>query len=58
MEDKEATLRLWYRFLKPDGRIGVHTPAATAYVGAVVLQKVFAKYGVSLEASNRIGSVE
>jgi ubiquinone/menaquinone biosynthesis C-methylase UbiE len=58
MEDKEATLRLWYRFLKPGGRIGVHTPADTAYVGAVVLREVFAKYGVSLEASNRIGSVE
>ncbi|MBD1852978.1 methyltransferase domain-containing protein [Cyanobacteria bacterium FACHB-502] len=58
MQDKEATLRMWYRFLKPGGRIGVHTPADTAYVGAVVLRKVFAKYGVSLEASNRIGSVE
>ena len=44
--------------LKPGGRIGVHTPADTAYVGAVVLRKVFAKYGVSLEASNRIGSVK
>lgn len=58
MEDKEATLRLWYQFLKPGGRIGVHTPSDTAYVGAVVLRKVFAKYNVSLEASNRIGSVE
>ena len=58
MEDKEATLRLWHRFLKPGGQIGIHTPADTAYVGAVVLRKVFAKYGVSLEASNRIGSVE
>jgi SAM-dependent methyltransferase len=58
IEDKEATLRLWHRFLKPGGRIGVHTPADTAYVGAVVLRKVFAKYGVSLEASNRIGSIK
>ena len=58
MEDKAATLQLWQRLLKPGGRIGVHTPADTAYVGAVVLRKVFAKYGVSLEASNRIGSVE
>jgi ubiquinone/menaquinone biosynthesis C-methylase UbiE len=58
MEDKKATLRLWHRFLKPSGRIGVHTPADTAYVGAIVLRKVFAKYGVSLEASNRIGSIE
>ena len=58
MEDKEATLRLWHRFLKLGGQIGVHTPADTAYVGAVVLRKVFAKYGILLEASNRIGSVE
>jgi ubiquinone/menaquinone biosynthesis C-methylase UbiE len=58
IEDKEATLRLWNRFLKPGGRIGIHTPADTAYIGAVVLQKVLAKYGISLEASNRIGAVE
>jgi ubiquinone/menaquinone biosynthesis C-methylase UbiE len=58
MEDKEATLRLWYRFLKLGGQISVHTPGDTAYIGAVVLRKVFAKYGVSLEASNRIGSIE
>ncbi|HAX77940.1 MAG TPA: methyltransferase [Cyanobacteria bacterium UBA11372] len=58
IENKEATLRLWHRFLKSGGRIGIHTPADTAYVGAVVLQKVLAKYGISLEASNRIGSVE
>jgi SAM-dependent methyltransferase len=58
MKDKAATLRLWHQFLKPGGRIGVHTPADTAYIGAVVLRRVVAKYGVSLEASNRIGSVE
>ena len=58
MENKEETLRLWHQFLKPGGRIGVHTPADTAYVGAVVLRRVFAKYGIPLEPSNRIGSVE
>jgi SAM-dependent methyltransferase len=58
MERKEATLKLWHQFLKPGGRIGVHTPADTAYIGAVVLQKVLAKYDISLEASNRIGSIE
>lgn len=58
MEDKEATLRLWHQFLKPGGRISIHTPADTAYVGAVVLRRVFTKYSISLEASNRIGSVE
>ncbi|MEO0376460.1 MAG: class I SAM-dependent methyltransferase [Cyanobacteria bacterium P01_A01_bin.17] len=58
MSDKAATLRLWHRFLKPGGRIAVHTPADTAYVGAVTLRKVLAKHGLSLEASNRIGSID
>lgn len=56
--DKVSTLRLWHKFLKPGGQIGVHTPAETAYIGAVVLRKVLAKYGVSLETSNRLGSLE
>lgn len=58
MERKEATLRLWHQLLKPSGRIGVHTPADTAYIGAVVLRRVLARYDISLEASNRIGSIE
>lgn len=58
IENKEATLRLWHQLLKPGGRIGVHTPADTSYIGAVVLRRVLAKYDISLEASNRIGSVE
>jgi ubiquinone/menaquinone biosynthesis C-methylase UbiE len=58
LEDKEATLRLWYQFLKPDGQISIHTPADTAYIGAAVLRRVFARHGISLEASNRLGSVE
>jgi ubiquinone/menaquinone biosynthesis C-methylase UbiE len=58
LEDKAATLRLWHKFLKPGGQIGIHTPADTAYIGAVVLQQVLAKHDISLEASNRLGSVE
>jgi ubiquinone/menaquinone biosynthesis C-methylase UbiE len=58
IEDKEATLRLWYQFIKPGGLIGIHTPADTAYVGYVVLRKVLERYGVTLEPSNRIGSIE
>lgn len=58
MEDKQATLASWHQLLKPDGRIGVHIPADTAYVGAVVLRKVLAKYGVEVEPSNRSGSIE
>lgn len=58
MQHKAATLRRWQSFLKPGGLIAVHTPADTAYIGTVVLCKVLAKYGFSLEASNRIGSIE
>lgn len=58
MADKAATLRLWHRFLKPGGKISVHTPADTAYVGPVILGKVLAKHGLVLEASNRIGSIQ
>lgn len=57
MQDKASTLRLWHQFIKPGGRIGVHTPADTAYVGIVTLRKVLATYGLELEASNRIGSI-
>lgn len=56
--DKASTLRLWYQLLKPGGRIAVHTPADTAYIGAVVLRRVLARYGLELDASNRLGSIE
>ena len=58
LENKAATLRLWHQFLKPDGLIGVHTPAETAYVGYVVFREVLAKYGIELEPSNRLGTLE
>lgn len=58
MTDKASTLRLWYQLLKPRGRIAVHTPADTAYIGAVVLRRVLAGYGFELEPSNRLGSIE
>lgn len=58
IEDKAATLRLWYQFLKPGGLIGIHTPAQTAYVGYIIARKVFERYGVTLEPINRIGAIE
>ena len=58
IENKLATLSLWHSLLKSNGRIAVHTPADTAYIGAVVLRKVLEKYGITMEASNRIGSPE
>lgn len=58
MENKKETLSLWHSFLKSGGRIGIHTPADTAYIGAVLLRKVLARHGVTLEPSNRIGSID
>ena len=58
LENKAATLSLWYQFLQPGGLIGVHTPADTAYIGYVVFQQVLARYGVSLAPSNRLGTLE
>ncbi|MEH1874141.1 class I SAM-dependent methyltransferase [Nostoc sp.] len=58
LENKAVTLRLWHQFLKPDGLIGVHTPAETAYVGYVVFREILTRYGVMLEPSNRLGTFE
>jgi len=58
ISNKEAVLKSWHRFLKPGGRIAIHTPADTAYVGAVVLRQVLVNHDIALEPSNRIGSVE
>lgn len=58
IEDKQAALQLWHRFLKPGGLIAIHTPADTADVGYVVLRQVLQKYGITLEPSNRIGTLE
>ncbi|MGK7924112.1 MAG: class I SAM-dependent methyltransferase [Spirulina sp.] len=58
IEEKEAALCLWYDLLKPNGLIGIHTPADTAYIGYVLLRKIFAEYGVNLEFSNRLGSLD
>ena len=58
MENKKDTLSLWHSFLKSGGRIAVHTPGDTAYIGQVLLRKVFSNHGIILEASNRIGSKE
>ena len=41
IENKLATLNLWHSLLKSNGRIAVHTPADTAYIGAVILRKVY-----------------
>jgi ubiquinone/menaquinone biosynthesis C-methylase UbiE len=58
IEEKEEALCLWYDFLKPGGLIGIHSPADTAYIGNVLLREIFARYGVNLEFSNRLGTLE
>jgi ubiquinone/menaquinone biosynthesis C-methylase UbiE len=58
MADIQAALRLWYQFIKPDGLIGFHAFADTAFVGGVVTQKVAEKYSVSLAFSKPTGTVE
>lgn len=58
IENKQATLRIWHKFLKPGGLIAIHTPADTAYIGQVIFCSVLQNYGIKLEPSNRIGSIE
>jgi ubiquinone/menaquinone biosynthesis C-methylase UbiE len=58
MTDIPAALRLWHQFLKPDGLIGFHAFADTAFVGGVIVQKVAKKYGISLALSEPTGTVE
>ncbi len=56
MTNVPADLRLWRRFLKPDGLIGLCVFAETAFVGGVVLQKVAKRYGVELVFSDLTGT--
>ena len=58
MVDRLAALRQWLGFLKPDGLIGIHTPADTAFVVYDILAQVFEKYGVLLMSGKSIGTVE
>lgn len=58
MADIQAALRLWYQLLKPNGIIGIHAFADTAFVGGGIAQKVAEKYGVSLAFSKPTGTVE
>lgn len=53
-----ADLRLWHRFLKPNGLIGLCVFAETAFVMGVILQKVSRKYGVELIFSDLTGTEE
>ncbi|QKQ76627.1 class I SAM-dependent methyltransferase [Nostoc sp. TCL240-02] len=58
MANVPAALRLWHQFLKPNGLIGFHAFADTAFVEGVTVQKVAEKYGVSLAFSKPTGTIE
>jgi len=58
MTDIVAALRLWRQFLKPDGIIGIHVFADTAFVGSNILQNIVEKYGISLTFSKPTGTIE
>ena len=58
MTNVPADLRMWRRFLKPDGLIGLAVFAETAFVTGVVLQKVAKRYGISLIFNDLTGTEE
>ena len=58
MTDIIAALRLWGQFLKPNGIIGIHVFADTAFVGSNILQNIVEKYGISLTFSKPTGTME
>ena len=49
MIDKEATLRLWSKFLKPGGFIGLHSIAETGFTNIVVLKKILENHGINID---------
>ncbi len=56
MTNLPADLRLWHRFLVPDGLIGLCAHAETAFPTGVVLQKVAQRHGVELIFSDLTGT--
>jgi len=58
MTNVPGDLRLWRRFLKPEGLIGLCVFAETAFVAGVVLQQVAKRYSVSLLFSDLTGTEE
>ncbi|NEQ25977.1 MAG: methyltransferase domain-containing protein, partial [Microcoleus sp. SIO2G3] len=53
-----ADLRLWHRFLKSDGLLGLCVFAETAFVTGVVLKSVAQRYGISLMFNDLTGTEE
>lgn len=57
-EDKTKVFRSWFELLRPGGKMGVHMPSDSAYIGHAVMREAFSEFGVFLEYSNRIGPLE
>lgn len=58
MADVEAALRLWYKLLKPNGKLGFHGFANTSFVSGVVTKQVCQRYGVSLTYNEITGTAK
>jgi ubiquinone/menaquinone biosynthesis C-methylase UbiE len=58
MTNIPADLRLWHRFLKSDGLIGLCVFAEMAFVAGVVLKNVARRYGVELVFNDLTGTQE
>ncbi|MEB3340265.1 methyltransferase domain-containing protein [Okeania sp.] len=61
MINKEATLRLWSKFLKPGGFIGLHSIAETGFTNIIVLKKILENHGINIDffqLSNTVNTIE
>ena len=56
MRNLPTDLRLWHRFLVPDGLIGLCAHSETAFIAGVVLKRVAQRYGVELIFSDLTGT--
>lgn len=52
LRDIPATLRRWYGFIKPGGKIGLCVFSETAFIAGNVLREAAEQYGVSLASWN------
>jgi hypothetical protein len=58
MSDLIGALKLWYRFLKPEGLLSFHAFPETSFVGGVVAQQILDRYGISLLFNQPTGTVD
>lgn len=59
LTDISATLRQWYRFIKPGGLVVFNAWAETAFPPSVLYRKVVARYGITVPNPNEpMGTIE